>query len=163
MLDALKTKVGSGDDAYRYCSLRIDGMSLKVVWDASSQRMVGFADMGASPHESDEVPIASEAIVIMAVGLLGNWKAPLGYFLCHSPTGKIQCQLVKQAISGLYASGVTVLSVTSDATPYNILMARLLGIIVDGIDNIQCTFPHPSDPSLQIVFFLDACHMLKLI
>ena len=59
----------------------------------------------------------------MAVGLLGNWKAPIGYFLCHSMTGRMQCELIKQAIAKLHGSGVTVLSVTSDATAYNIQMA----------------------------------------
>ena len=55
----------------------IDEMSLKkkVVWDPSSQQMMGFV----GPQDSDELPVASEAIVIMAVGLLGNWKAsPIG-------------------------------------------------------------------------------------
>ena len=165
MFDTLKEKVDSGDDQYRYCSLMIDGMCLKkkVVWDPSSQQMMGFVDLGSGPLDSDELPIASEAIVIMAVGLLGNWKAPIGYFLCHSMTGRMQCELMKQAISKLHESGVTVLSVTSDATAYNIQMASLLGIKVDGVDNITCTFPHPCDPSVEISYFLDSCHMLKLI
>ena len=88
MFDTLKEKVDSGDDQYRYCSLMIYGMCLKkkVVWDPSSQQMMGFVDLESGPLDSDELPIASEAIVIMAVGLLGNWKAPIGYFLCHSMT-----------------------------------------------------------------------------
>ena len=78
-------------------------------------------------------------------------------------TGHMQCERMKQAIVKLHGSGVAVLSVTSDATAYNIQMASLLGIKVDGVDNITCTFPHPCDPSVEIPYFLDSCHMLKLI
>ena len=55
MFDTLKDKVDSGNDQYRYCSLMIDGMSLKkkVVWDPSSQQMMGFVDLGSGPQDSD--------------------------------------------------------------------------------------------------------------
>ena len=54
-------------------------------------------------------------------------------------TGRMQCELMKQAIAKLHGSGVIVVSVTSDATAYNIQMASLLGTEVDGVDKASFT------------------------
>jgi len=37
------------------------------------------------------------------------------------------------------------------------------GIKVDPPHNILSSFPHPADPTMNINFVLDACHMLKLV
>ena len=51
-------------------------------WDPKRQQMVGFVDLGAGSLDND-VAEATEVIVIMAVGLQGHWKIPVGYFLIN--------------------------------------------------------------------------------
>jgi len=50
--------------------------------DPKRQQMVGFVDLGAGSLDNDVVE-ATEDIVIMAVGLQGYWKIPVGYFLIN--------------------------------------------------------------------------------
>ena len=59
-------------------------------------------------------------------------RVPLGRFF----TGNT---VISQVRSLVFLYGVTVLSVTSDATAYNIQMASLLGIEVDGVDKASFT------------------------
>ena len=78
----LKEKRLKEPNYYQRCSLMIDGMSIRkhIDWDSRRQQMVGFVDLGSGSLACD-LAEAREALVIMAVGLVGNWKVPLGYFL----------------------------------------------------------------------------------
>ncbi|XP_074848117.1 DNA transposase THAP9 [Carettochelys insculpta] len=160
----LQQRVERGEQAYRYCSLMIEAMALKkqLEWDPVTRRLVGFVDLGAGALDADEAPLASEAIVLMAVGVLGHWRAPLGYFFVNGTSGRLLAQLLCQAISKLTSIGVTVLSVTSAATAHGVEMAKSLGIRID-INNMQSTFQHPHHATHQITYFFDACHLLLLI
>ena len=73
----------------------IDGMSIRrhVDYDPKTQSMTGFVDLGLGPLENDACE-AREAIVILAVGITGHWKIPLGYFLVDGISAEIQSQLV---------------------------------------------------------------------
>uniref|UniRef100_A0A8D0H3H5 THAP domain containing 9 n=1 Tax=Sphenodon punctatus TaxID=8508 RepID=A0A8D0H3H5_SPHPU len=160
----LQQRVEGGEEAYWYCALMIEGVVLKqqLEWDPMTRRLVGFVDLGAGALDVDEAPLASEALVVMAVGILGHWRAPLGYFFLSGTMGHVLAQLLRQAISKLNNIGIMVLSVTSAATPHNMAMAKALGVRIDA-NNIKCTFQHPPGSSHQIVYFFDVCHMLKLI
>ncbi|XP_067412947.1 DNA transposase THAP9 isoform X2 [Emydura macquarii macquarii] len=164
ILSHLQQKVEQGEEAYQYCSLMIDGMALKkqLEWDPVTQRLVGFVDLGTGALDADEAPLASEAIVLMAVGVHGHWRAPLGYFFVNGTTGHLLAQLLCQTINKLSSIGITVLSVTSAATAHGVEMAKALGIRIDA-SNIQCTFQHPHSATHRISYFFDACHMLQLI
>ena len=74
-------KVRDGDTKFQFCSLMIDGMSIRkfVEWDQLSQSMVGFVDLGIGQVE-ETAPEATEVIVIMAVGILAGEKHPLVTF-----------------------------------------------------------------------------------
>ncbi|XP_032641597.1 DNA transposase THAP9 [Chelonoidis abingdonii] len=160
----LQQRVEQGEQAYQYCSLMIEGMALKkqLEWDPVTQRLVGFVDLGAGALDADEAPLASEAIVLMAVGVLGHWRAPLGYFFVNGTTGHLLAQLLYQTISKLTNVGIRVLSVTSAATAHGVELAKALGIRIDA-NNMQCTFQHPHSATHRITYFFDACHMLQLI
>ncbi|XP_006110960.2 DNA transposase THAP9 isoform X2 [Pelodiscus sinensis] len=160
----LQQRVERGEQAYQYCSLMIEDMALKrqLEWDPVTQRQVGFIDLGAGALDADEAPLASEAVVLMAVGVLDHWRAPLGYFFVNGTSGHLLAQLLCQTISKLTSIGITVLSVTSAATAHGVEMAKALGIRIDA-NNIQCTFQHPHSTTHQITYFFDACHMLQLI
>ena len=44
--------------------------------------------------DDDSAPIASEALVIMAVGLNCQWKIPIGYFLIDGMTGSERANII---------------------------------------------------------------------
>ncbi|XP_040438258.1 DNA transposase THAP9 [Falco naumanni] len=160
----LEEKVERGERAYRYCTLMVQDMSLQKQqeWDPQTQRLTGFVDLGAGSLDADEAPLASEAIILMAVGTLSPWMAPLGYFFVNSTTGHLLAQLLRQTISKLNNIGITVLAVTSGATARGAETARALGIRIDP-ERIQCTFQHPPDSGHSITYFFDVCHVLQLI
>lgn len=160
----LQRRVENGDQLYQYCSLIIKGVSLKqqLQWDPSSHHLQGFMDFGLGILDADETPLASETILLMAVGISGHWRTPLGYFFVNRASGYLQAQLLRLTIGKLSDIGITVLAVTSDATAHSVQMAKALGIHMDG-DDLKCTFQHPSSSSQQIAYFFDSCHLLRLI
>lgn len=160
----LQQKVENGDQRYQSCSLMIKGLSLtqQLQWDPSSHHLQGFMDFGLGTLDADEMPLASETILLTAVGISGHWSTPLGYFFVSRASGYLQAQLLRLTIGRLSDIGITVLAVTSDASAHSVQMAKALGIHLDG-DNTKCTFQHPSSSSQQIAYFFDSCHLLKLI
>ncbi|NXU31087.1 THAP9 transposase, partial [Thalassarche chlororhynchos] len=160
----LQEKVERGEQAYCYCALMVQDMSLQKQqeWDPQTQRLIGFVDLGAGVLDADEAPLASEAIILMAVGISSPWTAPLGYFFVNSTTGHLLAQLLRQTINKLNNIGITVLAVTSGATARGAETARALGIRIDP-ERIQCTFQHPPGSAHSITYFFDICHALQLI
>nr|XP_051675584.1 DNA transposase THAP9 isoform X1 [Oryctolagus cuniculus] len=160
----LQRRVENGDQLYKYCSLIIKSVSLKqqLQWDPSSQSLQGFMDFGLGKLDADETPLASETVLLMAVGIYGHWRTPLGYFFVNRASGYLQAQLLRLTIGKLSDTGITVLAVTSDATAHSVQMAKALGICIDE-GNMKCTFQHPSSSSQQIAYFFDSCHLLRLI
>ncbi|NXK11743.1 THAP9 transposase, partial [Herpetotheres cachinnans] len=160
----LQEKVERGEQAYRYCTLMVQDMSLQKQqeWDPQTQRLTGFVDLGAGILDADEAPLASEAIILMAVGVSSPWTAPLGYFFVNSTTGHLLAQLLRQTINKLNNIGITVLAVTSGATARGAETARALGIRIDP-ERIRCTFQHPPGSGHSITYFFDVCHALQLV
>ncbi|XP_032095670.1 DNA transposase THAP9 [Sapajus apella] len=160
----LQRRVQNGDQLYQYCSLIIKSIPLKqqLQWDPSSHSLQGFMDFGLGKLDADETPLATETVLLMAVGVFGHWRTPLGYFFVNRASGYLQAQLLRLSIGKLSDIGITVLAVTSDATAHSVQMAKVLGIHIDG-DDMKCTFQHPSSCSQQIAYFFDSCHLLRLI
>ncbi|NWW19302.1 THAP9 transposase, partial [Falcunculus frontatus] len=160
----LQEKVERGDQAYRYCTVLVQDMSLQKQqeWDPQTKRLTGFVDLGAGILDADEAPLASEAIILMAVGISSPWTAPLGYFFVNITSGHFLAQLLRQAINKLNNIGIVVLAVTSGASARGAETARALGIRIDP-KRIQCTFQHPPGSAHSIAYFFDVCHALLLI
>ncbi|XP_056346232.1 DNA transposase THAP9 isoform X2 [Oenanthe melanoleuca] len=160
----LQEKVERGDQAYRSCAVLVQDVSLQKQqeWDPQSRRLTGFVDLGAGVLDADEAPLASEAIILMAVGVSSSWTAPLGYFLVNSTSGHFLAQLLRQAINKLNNVGIVVLAVTSGACARGAETARALGIRMDP-RRLQCIFQHPPGSAHSIAYFLDICHALLLI
>lgn len=98
----------------------------------------------------------------MAVGLVGHWKVPLGYFLTAGISAETQGQLVRQAISKLYECDIRVVALVMDGHPVNQSMLHTLGCNM-AISNMKTSFLHPCDPNFTIYTFFDACHLIKLV
>ncbi|NXF04033.1 THAP9 transposase, partial [Smithornis capensis] len=160
----LQEKVERGDQAYRHCAVMLQDMSLQKQqeWDPQTRRLTGFVDLGAGILDADEAPLASEVIILMAVGMSSPWTAPLGYFFVNSTTGHLLAQLLRQTINKLNNIGIMVLAVTSGASAHGAETARALGIRIDP-ERIRCTFQHPPGSAHSITYFFDVCHALQLI
>ncbi|NXA13733.1 THAP9 transposase, partial [Sapayoa aenigma] len=160
----LQEKVERGDQAYRYCTVMVQDMSLQKQqeWDPQTRRLTGFVDLGAGILDADEAPLASEVIILMAVGISSPWTAPLGYFFVNSTTGCLLAQLLRQTIHKLNNIGIMVLAVTSGASAHGAETARALGIRIDP-ERIHCTFQHPPGSAHSVTYFFDVCHALQLI
>ncbi|KAM7282446.1 uncharacterized protein ISCGN_002596 [Ixodes scapularis] len=138
----------------------VDEMAVRrhVEWDG--QKFHGYEDMGAGISD-DSLPVAKEAFVVMIVGVNGQWKLPLGYFLVDGIGGEQRANLVKQALTLAHENGAKVVSLTCDGAPANLTMLRNLGCNFS-VDQLATTIRHP-DTKEPVFAFLDPCHMLKLL
>ena len=143
--------------------LMLDAMALKkeIVYDQKNGTYAGFVDCGNfQPSCGDS--LATEVLVVMAVGLTGHWKFPVAYFLTDHLSGAIQAEIIKQLICVLTDAGMRVHGVVCDGSYANQLTATLLGCsLIPGI--MKPYFPHPSDPSEKVYVIFDGCHLMKLI
>jgi len=144
----------------------IDSMSIRtdVRWDASRKCMRGYVNHGHSVADVDfdTSEVATEALVILAVGILGHWKAPVGYFFTNKLTGSVQCQLINQVITEMHYIGFDVVALVMDGLAANKSMALELGCNLN-VNNLSPCFTNPVDASKSVAIFFDACHMLKLL
>lgn len=149
---------------YNSCSVMIDGMAIRkhVDWDPKTQKMVGFVDLGTGSADSDVQHEATEALVIMAVGLTGHWKVTLGYFLITGISSIVQAKLIETALIKLGEIGIRGLALVMDGHATNQGMVSQLGGSLQP-NNIKSSFPHPFFINEHVYIFFDACHMLKLL
>ena len=148
-------------DTYKYVSLVADEINLKqnLQYDKNLNGFFGYVDKGLLGDEED---MATSALVFMAIGLKGNWKLPIAYFLVNGVTSEYLSVTLKECISILYLKGIIVSSITCDGTSHNLTALELLGANLNLEDN-QATISHPNDESFKISCFLDPPHMIKLI
>lgn len=147
----------------------MDGMSIrkKSDIDIKSGRLTGYVDFGRSqsPLETDNAPLAGDALVLMAVGLVAAWKIPIGYFLNNGLTGSILKNIIVEAITMLEEYDLEVVAVVCDGLASNVMMGKLLGCRIheDSAENFKTSFPHPKAADREISLIFDAAHGLKLL
>lgn len=142
------------------CSLIIDEMSIRQheEWVSQKDKCYGYVDMGTG---SKEVTLAKDALVFLLNCVNGNWKIPVGFFLIAGITAEQKKGLVLQCLEKCHEIGIHVVSLTCDGPPVNLTMAKLLGCRLEH-ENLKTSFKHPSTND-DVVFFLDPCHMVKLV
>lgn len=142
------------------CAPILDEMSIRsdTQWGKKNSQFVGNVDYGEIKGEDAE-NIASNVLVVMAVGLKLPWQRPIAYFLTDKINSQIQAQIIKKAIILLYNENIIVKSLTFDGPTKNVATARKLGC---NIDDLEGSFPHPCRPDLKVYVVLDIFHMLKL-
>lgn len=111
---------------------------------------------------SNEREEATEALVLMVVGVNDNFKLPIAYFFVNKITGEEKANIVLEALRFLHPTGVKILSLTCDGPKVHFKMMNVLGCRITDPDNFKTNFNHPVDGSLVHVFF-DVCHMIKLV
>ena len=84
-----------------HCSLLVDEMSIRkgLVYNHSDGKFVGHVDLGAG--ETDEAALATNALMFMAVGLKGQWKHPVTYFLTDHLASDTLAELTRSVLSAM--------------------------------------------------------------
>jgi len=145
-----------------YCKLVIDEMCIRQHVEMDSQKkMYGFINVGAEyAYDNDNIPLAKNALVFLAVGINGYWKMPIAYFLIDGLNGKERAHLLMKAIDLLNKTGVKLCSITFDGASVNTKMCTELGVRFD-IDHPEAYIV--DDRKEKVYAFYDPAHMLKLI
>ena len=91
-------------------------------------QFVGCVELGFGLPPDDTTPAATEAFVVMAVGVNSAWKIPLGYFLINSLSGEERAKLIKICVNKLNEIGVQIVGLTCDAPATNLSMMTKLNI-----------------------------------
>lgn len=148
--------------AYKICALTLDEMEIKkqLQLDANG-KVQGFIDLGSGNLNDDSLPQATKALAILAVGLYGCWKLPLGYWFTDGANGTFLASVITSSTEKLYEVGCVEVSVTADGAPCNVKAFETLGCKFHST-NLQSLFPHPSNASMKVCAILDVCHMMKL-
>ena len=142
------------------CFLLVDEMAIKkeVVWDIKNKKFAGNTDYSSILAEEQD-SIATNALVVMAVGLKRPWFHPIAYFLVNRVNAEMQAQIINEAINLITEAGLDVHGVTFDGCAKNLATARHLGC---NLNNLDGSFKHPSRPGKILYVILDVCYMLKL-
>ena len=111
--------------------------------------------------EEEQDSIATNALVVMAVGLKMPWfhDHPIAYFLVDHFNAEMQAHIIKEAINLLTEAGLDIHGITFTGCAKNLSTARLPGC---NLNNLDGSFKHPSRPGKVLYIILDVCHMLKL-
>ncbi|XP_016657068.1 uncharacterized protein LOC107882742 [Acyrthosiphon pisum] len=151
-INAIQIKVAEMKlkDKTLVCGMMIDEISIKEGTHFNGTRNQGYISYGTGLNaDTDTLPLAKEAIVIMLVALNSNW-------LFSAKSGSEKANLINIALVIVYDTGVLVKTLTFDVAASNISMATSLGAKLYPPD-MKTFFSHP-----KIFIFLDPCHMLKL-
>jgi len=89
-----------------HCSTEAGGISYLI-----GHQFRGYVDLRTINNDSDSLPAATEALVLMIVPLNWSWKIPIGYFLIHGLTSEEKANLVWESIVQLNEINVEVVCV----------------------------------------------------
>ena len=143
------------------CALMVNEMAIRKHFEFAEGKFQVYVDVGSGTVD-DSMPVAKEAMVLMAVAINESWKILVGYFLIDGMTGEERANVIKDCLHQLHDIGVRTISLTCDGPTCNISMIRALGATMDA-QEMSPFFPHPADPSRKVHVILDVCHMLKLV
>lgn len=145
-----------------FCCLMFDEMAIKkqIDWDGKSS--VGYCDLGFGDLQSDNVSLATQALVFLVTAVNKTWKIPVGYCLIDGMTCAVKVNLIKQYLMKLYDSGIKCIALTCDGTATNLSCLKELGVEIEDGVVIKSDFPHPKSQE-PVNCFLDPAHMLKLV
>ena len=146
---------------YSMCAVTIDGMSLKagIDWDPKSSKMVGNVNFGDDLDQEGRVK-ATEALVVMAVGIKGHWKVPIAYATIAGIKATTQYQFLKQCFLKLFSVNCIPVSLTMDGHPVNIKMLENFNCFIRESIGRPLTINIETLPPIHVI--PDACHINRL-
>ena len=143
--------------------LSLDEMQLRpyVEYDKGLKRYVGFVN--ATLNNTDELEMATHALVFVVRGLTMHWKQVVAYaFTGNSTSPQKLWNFVKMLVMCLHSSGMLVKCISSDKGSNNRGMWGTVGVHSIRAQ-VNCKIPHPSKPEENLYFAADVPHILKNI
>lgn len=136
-----------------------DEMAIRkhVEWDDNKKEFSGYVNCGPK-NDSDNLPIAKEALIYMVSGVNHKFKLPVAYFFINGLTAEEKASISKEIFEFLKECGVKIIGFTFDGLPANISMCNKMG--ADFKNNK--TYIDIPESGGKVYPFLDACHMHKL-
>jgi len=117
-------------------------------------------------------PIATNAMVCLAVGLSGGWKCPVGYIFTNKVNGEIMFTFIRRVLDTLLSKNFRIHGIVSDGYSANVNMFGLFGVrepknsgrknTIAQVSDIQCSFSY-GDQVDPMYCIYDVVHMLKLL
>ncbi|MEE6481549.1 hypothetical protein FKM82_012900 [Ascaphus truei] len=155
VLEALLKKKKENPPLYTRACLVVDTMSIQqhITFDSQQNELVGFVNLGKGADASGSQEVASEALVLMLVGIAGHWKAPIAYFFIKSLTPEAQKQLVLHALHELSDNGFEIVAVSMERHQRNEEMCTLLGCQFTDPRELQTYFSLPDSEHKHYVLF----------
>ena len=154
-IDVIATKVEAMSSTAKMCVISMDEMSLKshLFYECSKDKVIGLEGLG---DEITSNKLATSAIVLMARGIIENWKQPIAYYFvnesCSSDTVK---EKLTDAITKLENIGLNVLGVVSNIGSNFDKFVRKMGTTP-----ANSWFMHNGK---KIFFIFDTPHIIKAI
>lgn len=145
-------------------SLVFDEMSIRqhIKWCNKKKEFVGYVSYGnTEPESTDDLPVASNAIVFMVIGVNAHFKQHVAYHFIRSLDAIERKRLVLQIIKDITECDVRISNTTCDGLSANAKMFELLGASF-GEDSMKPSFLNPYDQN-EIHVIFDPCHMEKLV
>lgn len=110
----------------------LDEMSIRQHVQYANNKFYGYVDLGFDFDDTgDNVTMANNVLVVMAVSLTKHWKIPLGYFFIKSLNGSERANLLSNCLELLHETGAICHSITFDGAPVNLAMCTSLGANFD--------------------------------
>jgi len=144
--------------------LQLDEMAIKkdTPWCPRKHQFVGTIDYGSGCDLIDP-PLASNALVILVVGLTGGWKVPIGYVFTNKVSGEVQHNLISKSIHLMSEKHFVIHAVVGDGNNPNVSMFKKFGVN-ESLDMLNSKFdsiPDLTRPQ-DIYAIYDIVHMMKL-
>ena len=111
------------------CSLMVDEMSIRkaAVYSHTDHKFVGHVDLGAGDVEDGT--LVTGALMFIAVGLKGQWRHPVAYYLINHTSSETLAELTKSVLCELAESDLKVSVMVADGPKANLTMFGELGRI----------------------------------
>ena len=104
------------------CSLMVDEMSIRkaAVYSHTDHKFVGHVDLGAGDVEDGT--LVTGALMFIAVGLKGQWRHPVAYYLINHTSSETLAELTKSVLCELAESDLKVSVMVADGPKANLTM-----------------------------------------
>lgn len=146
----LKSKSQMMCERERNCVLCMDEMSIKkfLSYNRRKDEIIGFHKTSFEKKNP-----AKSVFVIMARGLLSNWKQPLAYYFVETITAEEILKIINEVVVKLVAINMMVHAVVSDQGVNFIRFVK--------INSITSDHPYFYVEDTKLFYFFDAPHLLK--
>lgn len=163
-IEAIKKKVererAVDPEKVIFCNLVMDEMKVKKHIDLCGDKEYGYIDIGKGV-DSESIPEAENAFVLMAVCVNGDWKIPVSFYFVNALTATEKAEVVNNNLIALHPANIILISITFDGLKSNLTMCKALGADLSH-DVMKNYFLHPITGD-KVFINLDACHGLKLL